>query len=325
VFSAVVFAYSEVGFRCLRALLDGGVQVRSVFTHEDSPHERAWFGSVARLAAERGIEVSTSSPQDEAVQRRLAALAPQYLFSFYYRALLEEPLLACARWAALNMHGSLLPKYRGRAPVNWAILHGEPETGATLHYMVRKPDAGPIVDQERVAIGIDDTAHTVSLAVAAAAARLITRWLPRLAAGPPPGLPQDLARGSYFGGRTPEDGRVDWQQPAAAIHNLIRAVAPPYPGAFTELEGRRFLFAGSHWTGEAARHRSSAPCLYLEEQRLLLDCRDGLRLAIPAVVLEGRELDACGFGRLFGERPLSLDPSHSQGAFVHEEIADPRC
>jgi methionyl-tRNA formyltransferase len=325
VFSAVVFAYSEVGFRCLRALLEGGVQVRSVFTHEDAPRERAWFGSVARLAAERGIEVTTSSAQGEETARRVSRLAPQYLFSFYYRAMLEEPLLACPRWAALNMHGSLLPKYRGRAPVNWAILNGESETGATLHYMVRKPDAGPIVDQERVAIGIDDTALTVSLAVAAAAERLLARWLPRLASGPPPAVPQDLARGSYFGGRTPEDGRIDFRQGAARIHNLIRAVAPPYPGAFTELEGRRLLFAGSQWTGEPARHGASAPCLYAEAQRLLLDCRDGLRLAIPAVVLAGRELDAKGFGSLFGPQPLPLDPSPSQGALVHEEVAHPRC
>ncbi len=324
VFSAVVFAYSEVGFRCLRALLDGGVQVRSVFTHEDAAGERVWFASVARLAAERGIEVSTSSPNDEAAVRRLAAFAPEYLFSFYYRSLLPERLLGCARWAALNMHGSLLPKYRGRAPVNWAILNGESETGATLHYMVRRPDAGPVVDRERVPIGIDDTAQAVSLAVAAAAARLLGRWLPRLAAGAPPAEPQDLARGSYFGSRTPEDGRIDLRQTAARIHNLIRAVAPPYPGAFTDLDGRRCVFAGSRWTGEAARHRSSAPCLYVESQRLLLDCRDGLRLAIPAVVLEGRELDAEAFGHRFGDRPMPLDPLPSQGALVHEEVADPR-
>jgi len=325
VFSAVVFAYSEVGLRCLRALLDGGVDVRCVFTHEDSPGERPWFGSVAQLARGRGVSVSTSPAQGQHALGHIAALAPQYVLSFYYRSMLEEPLLACARWAALNMHGSLLPKYRGRACVNWAILKGEKETGATLHYMVRKPDAGAIVAQERVAIGIDDTAHSVSLAVAAAAERLLTRWLPRLAVGPPPGEPMDLARGSYFGGRTPEDGRIDWTQPAAAIHNLIRAVAPPFPGAFTQLEGRRWVFAGSHWTGEPARHATSAPCLYVEGQRLLLDCSDRLRLAIPAVLVEGQPLDAAQFARRFGTRPLAVDSLPTQGAFSNEEAAHPRC
>ncbi|MGH8259219.1 MAG: formyltransferase family protein, partial [Steroidobacteraceae bacterium] len=136
-FSAVVFAYSEVGFRCLQTLLDAGIDVRLVLTHRDSPAERPWFRSVAHLAAERGIDVIT--PSDPAAPEwiaRLEAAAPEYLFTFYYRLMLERRLLACARWAALNMHGSLLPKYRGRAPVNWAILNGETETGATLHYMV---------------------------------------------------------------------------------------------------------------------------------------------------------------------------------------------
>jgi methionyl-tRNA formyltransferase len=322
VFSAVVFAYSEVGFRCLRALLDAAVDVRCVFTHEDSPSERTWFGSVAQLAGERGIEVTTARPQGETV-RHVRSLAPQYVLSFYYRSMLEEPLLASARWAALNMHGSLLPKYRGRAPVNWAILKGETETGATLHYMVRKPDAGPIIAQERVAIGIDDTAQSVSLAVAAAAARLLTRWLPRLAVGPPPGEAMDLAQGSYFGGRTPEDGRINWRQPAAAVHNLIRAVAPPYPGAFTQLDGQRWVFAGSRWTGEAAGHPAHAPCVYVEGQRLLVDCCNGLRLAIPAVIIEGQTLDAVRFAHRFGTGPFPLDPLQSRGALCHEEASHP--
>jgi methionyl-tRNA formyltransferase len=324
VFSAVVFAYSEVGFRCLRVLLEGGVDVRCVFTHEDSPSERTWFGSVAQLAGERDVEVTTAPGRGEEAVRRVGTLAPQYVLSFYYRSMLEESLLACARWAALNMHGSLLPKYRGRAPVNWAILNGETETGATLHYMVRKPDAGPIIAQERVAIGIDDTAQSVSRAVACAAERLLTRWLPRLAVGPPPGEAMDLARGSYFGGRNPEDGRIDWSQPAAAVHNLIRAVAPPFPGAFTQLEGQRWVFAGSRWTGEPARHPASAPCLYVEEERLLLDCRDRVRLSIPAVIVAGHQLDAAQFARRFGIGPLRVDPLHSQGALLHEEASDSR-
>lgn len=324
-FRAVVFAYSEVGFRCSRVLLDAGVDVPLVLTHQDSPAERPWFGSVARLAAERGVEVTTASPRGEECARRIAALEPDYLLSFYYRSLLEERLIASARWGALNMHGSLLPQYRGRAPVNWAILRGESRTGATLHYMVRKPDAGPIVDQESVPIGIDDTALSVSLAVAEAAARLLTRTLPRLAAGPPEGRPMDLSRGSYFGARTPEDGRIDWAWPAARVHNLIRAVAPPFPGAFTDLGDRRLLFVGSRWLGEPARHPERAPCLYVEDGRLLLDCSDGQRLAIPGVLLDGEPLGAQELGRLHGGAPLRLDPFHPQGASQNEEAAHPRC
>jgi len=308
VFRAIVFAYSEVGYRCLETLLDAGVEVPLVLTHEDSERERPWFRSVARLAAERGVE--TAAPADPAAPdwlERIVALAPEYLFSFYYRRMLAPRLLAGARWAALNMHGSLLPKYRGRAPVNWAILNGETETGATLHYMVAKPDAGPIVGQERVPIGIDDTALAVSVAVAEAAARLMRRELPRLAAGAPSGREMDLTSGSYFSGRRPEDGRIDWDRPAASVHNLIRAVAPPFPGAFAQIGGRRLLFAGSHWLGEPARHPQLAPCLYAEGDALFVDCADRMRLALTGFVLDDGSSGAAALRRIAGTGPVRLD------------------
>jgi len=307
VFRAVVFAYSEVGLRCLDTLLEQRVTVPLVLTHADAPTENRWFGSVAELAGTRGLSVATpADPNTPEWIAKVAAARPDYLFSFYYRSLLSERLIATARWGALNMHGSLLPKYRGRAPVNWAILNGESRTGVTLHYMVAKPDAGPIVAQEAVSIGIDDTALTVSMAVAQAAAVLLARQLPLLAAGPPVGRPMDLAQGSYFGGRKPEDGRIDWSWPAARVHALIRAVAPPFPGAFAEVGSHRLLFAGSHWTGEAARHRG-AVCLYVDDDgRLYLDCSDGLRLAVPRVLIDGRPLEADDFARLYRGAPLPL-------------------
>jgi methionyl-tRNA formyltransferase len=313
VFRAVVFAYSEVGVRCLAALIEHQVHVPLVVTHEDSPTENAWFGSVARLAGEHGIEVAKpADPNSDECIRRVADLAPDYIFSFYYRALLKDALLACARWGALNMHGSLLPNYRGRACVNWAILNGETETGATLHYMVEKPDAGPIIAQEPVPIGIDDTALIVSQAIAAAAARLLVRTLPALAAGPPPARPMNLAKGSYFGGRTPEDGRIDVAAPAAQIHALIRAVAPPFPGAFIDLFSERLIFAGSHWCGETSAHPHLAPCLYVEDARLYLDCSDGLRLQISALIRDAEPLDAQAFRRLYGDTALTLSTRASK-------------
>ncbi len=175
---------------------------------------------------------------DAAWVARIRDLAPDFLFSFYYRQMLGAPLLALPRHGALNMHGSLLPRYRGRAPVNWAVLHGERETGATLHHMAEKPDAGDMVAQTAVPILPDDTAREVFDKVTVAAELTLDRVLPALLAGTAPRVPLDLAAGSYFGGRTAEDGRIDWMQPAAAIHNLVRAVAPPYPGATTLVGGR---------------------------------------------------------------------------------------
>lgn len=324
-FSAVVFAYSEVGLRCLEALLAARVDVRLVLTHENAPGERTWFGSVAQLAAEHGVpSAAPADPNSEAWIARVRALAPDYLLSFYYRLLLGERLLACARWGALNMHGSLLPKYRGRAPVNWAIVNGETETGATLHYMVAKPDAGAIIAQQRVPIGIDATALGVSRAVAEAASALLSGVLPQLAAGPPPGRAMDLSRGSYFGRRTPEDGRIDWARPAARIHDLIRAVAPPFPGAFSEADGRRVVFTGSRWLGEPARHPERAPCLYSERGALFLDCADGMRIGIDGILIAGRAPDADALARLCGPPGLAFDPHPRKGILKNEKAADTR-
>src|SRR4029078_2750351 len=165
--------------------------------------------------------------------------ARSFLSTFYSRRMLGPALLGVPSRGALNMHGSLLPRYRGRAPVNWAVLHGERETGATLHYMIEKADAGDIVAQQAVPILPDDTAQQVSDKVTVAAEICLDGVLPALLAGTARRYVNDIAHGSYYGGRTPDDGRIDWSKSAREIHNLVRAVAPPYPGPFTELSGMR--------------------------------------------------------------------------------------
>ena len=243
---AVVFAYHDVGVNCLQALLDAGIQVDLVITHTDDPNENIWFASAVELCKQKNIPyLQPQANELNALLPRLQALQPDYIFSFYYRYLIPTALLACARIAALNMHGSLLPKYRGRAPINWAILHGETETGATLHIMEAKPDAGDIVGQQPVTIGPNDTATAVFAGVSAAAVQVMQIVLPQLLRGQLKCLPNRLEQGSYFGGRKPADGKVDWSQTAQSIHNLIRAVAPPYPGAFTTWQGRQMVLASS--------------------------------------------------------------------------------
>jgi methionyl-tRNA formyltransferase len=231
--TAVVFAYHDVGVRCLRVLLDAGVAEPLVVTHRDDPKEAIGFASVAELAHGRNIEVLLDPPPAE-IDSRVQRIAPDFIFSFYYRRMLPPELLTLAKRGAYNMHGSLLPKYRGRAPVNWAVLHGEKETGATLHEMVAKPDAGRIVDQQAVPIGPDDTAVEVFRRVTDAAEIVMKRSIEKLVHGTAVLRPNELSKGSYFGGRRPEDGRIDWRKSAREIHNLVRAVAPPYPGAFTD-------------------------------------------------------------------------------------------
>jgi methionyl-tRNA formyltransferase len=286
---AVVFAYSEVGVRCLRVLLDQGIEVPLVFTHADDPRESQWYGSVRQLALSAGLRVET--PADPNVPEWLAAgraAQPDFVFSFYYRHMLGNAWLALARRGALNMHGSLLPKYRGRAPVHWAILRGERETGASLHYMVGKPDAGDLVDSQAVPIDENDTALEVSQKVAAAAAQVLARALPRLVDGTAASQPLDLRAGSYFGRRTPEDGRIDWRLGARQVHDLVRAVAPPFPGAFTDVNGCRLALWETRVDTEPAAHAGLAPCLYAAGGHWYADCRDGRRIKILQLAADGR-------------------------------------
>lgn len=238
----VVFAYSEVGFACLRFLLDRGESVVALFTHEDAAGERLWFRSCAALAREHHVPVHTVEPRDgDAVEKIVRGLAPDLIFSFYYRRMIPSRILDVARLGAFNMHGSLLPKYRGRAPLNWAILHGETETGVTLHHMVKRADAGDIVDQERVPIGQDETVADIAPRLAAAAATLLARQIDNLKSGHAPRRAQDEAQASLFGGRGPDDGKIDWTLPAKRIVDLVRAVAAPFPGAFTQSGSRKLL------------------------------------------------------------------------------------
>jgi methionyl-tRNA formyltransferase len=238
----LVFAYHDVGYECLDALIQNDEYVLAIITHKNNPNEEIWFRSVEGLAKKYDIPVHTpESVNTPDWIARIRSWAPDLIFSFYYRNMINEEILGIPRLGAFNMHGSLLPKYRGRVPINWAILHGEKETGVTLHHMVKRADAGDIVDQEVVPIGHDETAREVFAKCVKAARLVLERQLDSLTTGTAPRRKQDESQATYFGGRTPEDGRIDWKQSAEKIYNLIRAVTQPYPGAFTDVGGKRML------------------------------------------------------------------------------------
>ncbi|MDQ6626831.1 MAG: formyltransferase [Pseudomonadota bacterium] len=300
---AVVFAYSNVGDRCLRVLRAAGVEVPLVVTHRDRPGETLWFSRVAETADELGLPfIYGDDPNSEALAAAVAEARPDVIFSFYFRSLLPATLLDLAPAGAFNMHGSLLPKYRGRAPTNWAVLRGETVTGATLHFMLAKADAGAIVDQEAVPILPDDTGRQVFDKVTVAAELVLWRSLQSIVDGTPPRLVNDLASGSYFGARKPADGRIDWQQPAADVYNLIRAVAPPYPGAFTELAGVTLVIAEARLalprrSGESLP-AAAAPGLCVVADRIVGVCGDGGRIDVRSLLADGRPVDATGLREL---------------------------
>ncbi len=270
--SIVVCAYHNVGYRCIEELLTQGAEIALIFTHEDSPTEEIWFQSVRDLAEQHGIPCVTTDINLPENVARVRAIAPSFIFSFYYRNMITAEVLAIPRRGALNLHGSYLPRYRGRVPVNWAVINGERETGATLHYMVEKPDAGDIVDQERVEIGFTDTAHDVFGKVTDAAVTVLARAWRLLQQGTAPRVPMVLSEGNYCGGRKPADGLIDWTNSAVQIYNLIRGVTHPYPGAFTYLDGKR-LTIWQAWpvegNGEPGRILSLSPLLAATGQGFL--------------------------------------------------------
>jgi methionyl-tRNA formyltransferase len=237
-----VFGYHNIGHDCLEHLVKSGEDVAVVFTHDDDPGEEIYFRSVAELARENGI--LCYSPEDLREPQWVEFLrdtAPDIIFSFYYRFMIPKEILGIPRFGAMNMHGSLLPKYRGRCPVNWVLINGDTETGVTLHYMVEKPDAGDIVGQKKVEISFEDTALTLMGKLEKAAVLLLEETWPLIKEGKNERTRMDLSRGSYFGGRKPEDGLIDWLKTSTQIYNLIRAVTHPYPGAFTYHNGRKML------------------------------------------------------------------------------------
>jgi methionyl-tRNA formyltransferase len=191
------------------------------------------------------------------------------------------------------MHGSLLPKYRGRVPINWAVLHGETETGATLHEMTVKPDAGSIVAQTAVPILPDDTAHEVFGKVVVAAEMTLWNALPAMLAGRTPQLPNDLSKGSYFSGRKPEDGRIDWRRTAREVHNLVRAVAPPYPGAFEEIAGDKITVTRTRLVPPSAhpalQRAHGMQDKFFEGGKLYARCGDGNFLQILGIQINDQD------------------------------------
>jgi methionyl-tRNA formyltransferase len=270
------FGYSEVGYECLELLLARGDNVVALVTHADNPQEKIWFKPPAVIAREKGVpilepeKVNTPEWID-----RIAALQPDLILSVYYRHMISGKILALPRLGAFNLHGSLLPRYRGRAPINWAILHGESRIGMTLHRMVKSADAGAIVDQEGVEIGPRDTAEQAFRKVLPCARRVLERQIDALLAGTARETPQDDSQATYFGGRTPEDGRIDWTRTSREIFNLIRAVTDPYPGAFADVGGSRLMVWWAEPDSPATPGRRGHPGEVLSLEPLVVATGDG--------------------------------------------------
>ena len=236
----IVFAYHDIGCQAIETLAQMGHEIGAVFTHEDDAAENLWFGSVKKTAEHLKIPVyNPENVNDSQWIIFIKNLKPDLILSFYYRQIICDCILAIPSKGAYNLHGSLLPKYRGRAPINWAILKGETETGLTLHKMVKKPDAGDILSQKKVIIESLDNAQTVFKKMVPLVREILLETMPKLENGTASFAQQNHAAATYFGGRKPDDGRINWASSALQIYNLIRAVTHPYPGAFTVWNGKK--------------------------------------------------------------------------------------
>jgi methionyl-tRNA formyltransferase len=290
----VVFGYHEVGYACISELLAMGAPIAALFTHADNPAEEVWWRPCRKLAHQYGISVFVTDSFDESWRARIATLQPSILYSFFYRNLLPAELLDIAPLGSFNLHTSLLPKYRGRSPVNWMIINGEREAGVTLHHMTARADAGDIVAQRVVEIAEDDTALTLYRKLVPLAASIIREYHPLIVAGLAPRRVQDLSAGSYFGRRRPEDGRIDWNWPARRIFNLVRGVTHPYPGAFCFIGGRKLTV----WEARVGRDKGK----WADRGRIIQSLGDSVEVAagegsllILRCQLEGEaESDAAG-------------------------------
>jgi methionyl-tRNA formyltransferase len=300
----VVFAYHNMGIAGLQALQRAGYEIVSIFSHEDDPDENCWFGSVKEWAGGREIPVHCPGNVNEPEWvSRIAALRPEMIFSFYCRYMLSREILTIADRGAFNLHGSLLPAYRGRCPVNWVIVNGERQTGVTLHYMVEKADAGDIVGQKVVSIDRMDTAVTLYHKLCLSAGVLLDEVLPLMKEGKAPRLHQEISNGSYFGGRRPEDGRIDWHWPAERIYNLIRAVTEPYPGAFCTLSDHSRLFIWRALPDETMAVEEVNPPgkVFVEGNRVLAQTGRG-RLQLLEVEIEKKRVSGESLIPLFQGR-----------------------
>ncbi len=249
----IFFGFSDVGYRCLKYLLDEGCNVVAVFTHDTDPHESQWFDTPERIAKENFIPVfKPSTLKTEKWFRKVRYLKPDLLLSIYYRNIIPEEIFTEAKLGAYNMHGSYLPSYRGRAPLNWSIINGENYCGASLHVLEKKFDTGGIIEQEKVEFGEDEYVADIQPRISDAALNVFKKALPSLLNGNPQIKPQDLSKVSYFGKRTPEDGRIDFNKTARQVFNLIRGVSKPFPGAFTDITNPRSVIWRAHIAEDCA-------------------------------------------------------------------------
>ncbi len=239
----VLLAGKKHGVECLKELIALDHRVLAVFGRKEDPHEQVdYFSQLKEIAQATGIAFYPHQNLNTPHYRELLQqLQPDLMIAIKWRMMIHKEIYSIPSKGCVVLHDSLLPRYRGFAPANWAIINGESETGATLFFIAEQFDSGPIIGQEPIPISPQDTIREVDERMVQAYTKLLRDNLAALEKSSAKAGPQDEAQASYVCPRTPEDGRIDWRRCALEIHNLIRALTRPYPGAFAYLGRRKVL------------------------------------------------------------------------------------
>jgi methionyl-tRNA formyltransferase len=259
-------SFDVIGRDCLLASADAGAEIAAIVTLpgpvEPNRSGQCSFDEVAERVGARLVEThDVNAPGTVAAVR---ALEPEAIFVVGWSQLVREEFLALARRGVFGMHPTLLPRHRGRAPIPWTILSGLARTGVTLFEIVDgTADSGPIVAQLEIEVAPDETAGTLYDKVAAAHVELVRQWVPLLASGEAPRVPQDPRRASTWPKRTPDDGIIDWETRAPRLYDWVRAQTRPYPGAFTYLGEEKVIV----WRARPLADAAEAPAGTIVEER----------------------------------------------------------
>jgi|ETNmetMinimDraft_13_1059891.scaffolds.fasta_scaffold01377_3 UDP-4-amino-4-deoxy-L-arabinose formyltransferase/UDP-glucuronic acid dehydrogenase (UDP-4-keto-hexauronic acid decarboxylating) len=315
---SIVLAYHNIGCSGIKALLKNGIDISAIFTHKDELQENIWFESVAELAAIHDIAVFAPDDINHPIWvQRIIDLEPDIIFSFYYRKMIKPAILEIPPMGCLNLHGSLLPKYRGRCPINWMLINGETKGGLTLHYMTSKPDDGDIVAQKGYDILEEDTAKSIYTKAIQSSSEMLEEILPQIKRGTAQRFPQDHSQASYYGGRRPKDGEINWNTSASDVRNLVRAVSHPYPGAFSYIKEKKCFF----WkvTETTENFPKASPGTILSTNPLTIACTQGAIIVNYAQQEEGIYMNG---GQLAKE--IHLAEVMSFGPFIGDQISKTR-
>jgi len=238
---------TERGYELLRALVARGTIPVEVFCLEEDAHEQErWSPLIAEMCEQHGIPAQTTKRiRAEDSRRIVEELRPDLVVALGWRTMIPMDVVRCAPLGCVGVHDSLLPRYRGFAPTNWAIINGEAESGVTLFHLAEGVDEGDVVDQRRIPVGERWSAWDLYRHVVTESVAVVIENLDALLAGTAARRPQDHSLATYGCSRTPDDGEIDWSAPTAVVDRLVRGLAPPYPGAFTFLGGDRIVVAAA--------------------------------------------------------------------------------